>query len=418
MKQDAYFWILLPIFVAMSGNLAPFRVGPILPIFFLLMAFSILNAQTIVNYFHREKRVFYAAIAMGVFFVAFTLHPMPGLGLRGDEFLGATNPVFYAISTFLRYAICLCSLLTLAHKPYPITGLIRSSLLTTFFILLIPMVLQFLLQIMFGMDFGFVFHTGTGTRYGGLIGEPQTAAAWLTCVFFVLYTIERRTGFPQSPMAWLLLGCQILVLLLTSSTAWILAFGIFMLLRLQRKMMLVFGAASVAALPVLGATIIQKLNAELFQISERSVTIVAGFQAFSVDLRTILFGYGVGLSPYLLGASEIFQLFPDLNLSSLGRQNVMNSYLEIIFEFGVIGAPLFFFLFFRASKIDRWTTAFAIAPVIVGISGVGGGFAAGYLLLAVPLLARLNARENPGRLSPQTRYRLVPTAPPQAAAQP
>ena len=130
--------------------------------------------------------------------------------------------------------------------------------------------------------------------------------------------------------------------------------------------------------------------ADVFTVSERSVTVLAGAELFMSSSLNILLGYGVGLTPYLISSTDVFSDYPFFNLSSLGRQNVMNSYLELFFEFGLIGGLLYFYLLIKASRITTAKQLVAILPILTGIFGIGGGFSSGYFLISVPLVLRLS----------------------------
>jgi hypothetical protein len=414
LEKDTYFWLLLPIFVALSGNLTPFRIGPVLPIFVLLAVFVGLNFVYVLKYASGHRYFLIGAIGLSLYFVAFTLLAIPSYALSGNEFFGATNPTLYATFSFLRYVLSISVLIILAHKTYATTGQIYKSMFAAYVIILIPLLIQSIIYALFGVEFGFIFHTGGSVRFGGLIGEPQTISAWLFSIFYFLYATQGREGFPNSTTAWTLLLSQVIVLALTASTAWILAFGVFIFLRLNNagRLLALIMVGLVVAYSSL--TILGKITGELFGISERSITVIAGFEVFISSIHRTLFGYGLGLSPYLLGGTEIFKLYPDLNLSDLGRQDVMNSYLEILFELGVIGAPIFFYLFINAANLRTWSTLVRISPLLIGIFGIGGGFFAGYLLLGIPLISRLyeGTDTSPYRLKKSKAYRLTPVPAP------
>ncbi|MHB1014753.1 MAG: hypothetical protein ACYC2W_05685 [Desulfurivibrionaceae bacterium] len=396
MKNDLYFWYSLPLFVAISGNFSPFRFGPILPIYFLFGVYTLLNLKIVGNFFAKNKLAQICGITIIPYFFIFALAGIHDYSLRGNEFLGSIDPLLYSVFTFLHYTLGVFLLVVLANKFYPRTDYIYRSLLTCYLILFLALLAQLVLLLLFGVEFGYIFPVGDMVRYGGIIGEPQTLAAWMFSLFFLLYSFQRPTGFSRSHTGWLLIASQVVSLLLTQSTAWIVAFCVFLLIRAGRRTRLFLAVLILLAFQVFDASIFEKVYVELFHISERSITVVAGFELFSANIYKILFGYGLGLSPYILSNADIFMLYPKLNLAELGRQNVMNSYLEIVFELGLVGSALIFTLMYVAIRIKKLKSIIQILPLFVGIFGVGGGLFSGYFLLAMPLIVRLSANNLTG----------------------
>ena len=316
--------------------------------------------------------------------------------MQGDEFLGAFDPIIYSALAFSRYVLTLLLLVIFSRKVYPKAGHIFRSIAACYLILFVILVVQALLFQLLNIEVGYIFSAAGRVRYGGIVGEPQTAAAWLFSLFFILYLFLPSRRYFRGHLGWLLICSQLLCMLLTQSTTWLIAFWFFLMIYSGHKTRIFLLVFMFFVAQFTNAMIFEKIYAEIFQISERSITIAAGYELFSSNIYNTLFGYGLGLSPYVITKTEIFSLYPYLDLSSLGRQNVMNSYLEIFFELGLVGATLIFSFFDAAMGVRDLKSIILILPLLIGVFSIGGGFFSGYFILAAPLTVRLatqSARE-------------------------
>ena len=390
MIYKRYFWWLLPFFVVTSGNFSPFRVGPILPIFWLLGAYTVGERKLLKSFFLRNGYIAYIMIALVICAVFVTLNTTSSYGISGDEFAGAVHPIVYSLMSLFRSLFVIFVLIVLCRGEMTSYKRWFDALIFSYCVTLIPLYAQAILYFFFGYEVGYLFPTETGMRYGGFIGEPQTISAWLCCIFFCLMRSDRVNSNSNSKFA--LYSSILLALALTQSTAWILSFFIFMLTRTKWWFFLFVTIFS--AVTGIVAQVSEKIFADIFIISERSVTIAAGFELFTKNLVDVLFGYGAGMTPYLITGTEIFAEYTSFDLSSLGRQTVMNSYFELICEFGLIGAALYSFLLVKACNIVTLRQIFLLLPILIGIFGVSGGFSSGYFLIGVPMLMNLSKTKN------------------------
>ncbi len=393
MITDKLLWWLIPGFVLVSGNFSPLRIGPILPIFGLLIIYVLSQCNQLNIFFQRKGLVVLAmsVVTLGAILVA--AYTVSEYNLQGNEFEGAIHPIAYSIMSLCRFLLVVLVLVVLTrYDVFKYRGWWK-ALLTSYCVILFPLYVQTLSHVFFNIDFGYLFSTESGMRYGGLIGEPQTISAWLFSFFSVLYFGLDNNNKASGLVKFLLIFSILMALFMTQSTAWILGFFIFVLLR-ARLGMIALLLLVVVAFGVY-ESVIDKIIADIFTVSERSVTILAGAELFMTNSLSMLFGYGVGLTPYLINNTDVFYNYPIWSLSDLGRQTVMNSYLEVFFEFGLIGGLLYFYLLVKGGRITSLRQVLPILPILVGIFGISGGFSSGYFLISVPLLLRLTKERQP-----------------------
>ncbi len=386
MIAEKFLWWLLPAFVLISGNFSPLRFGPILPIFWLLAIYVIINKRLVENFFLKRGLLFVVMVSIMINVVVVVAYTTMSYRLIGDEFEGAINPIAYSLMTLCRYIFVVMVLIVLGREETIRCRNWWLALFVSYCLILASLYIQFILHVFFGYEVGYIFPTVTGVRYGGFIGEPQTISAWLCCFFFCIISDMGSDAKPSNKI--LLYVSLIMALALTQSTAWVLAFFVFILFRIK-IWLIILGIVGTVVLGYAGY-IFEKIAAEMFIVSERSITIVAGFELFARSFINIFFGYGVGLTPYLIVGTDVFSEYPFFDLSDLGRQTIMNSYLEIIYEFGLVGSFLYFFLLFRAARIISMRHFLILTPILIGIFGVSGGFGAGYFLISVPILLNLS----------------------------
>lgn len=386
MITDRFLWWLIPGFVLISGNFSQFRIGPVLPIFGLLIIYVLSQHGQLSKFFQRNGLVVLAMAAVTAGAILMATYTVMDYQLQGNEFEGAIQPIAYSLMSLCRNLLVVLVLIILTRDDALNYRRWWLALLTSYCIILLPLYAQAFLHVFFNLDFGYLFPVENGMRYGGFIGEPQTISAWLFSFFLVLYlgVDDRATGLAK----FLLIVSILIALVLTQSTAWILGFFTFVLLRARLGMIALIVVVIVATGVVDRVT--DKIVADIFTVSERTVTILAGVELFMSNYFSVLFGYGVGLTPYLLKNTDVFANYPLWDLSDLGRQTVMNSYLEVFFEFGLIGGLLYFYMLIKASRITSLRQVFSILPILVGIFGISGGFSSGYFLLSVPLILRLS----------------------------
>ena len=389
------FWYLMPIFVLLSGNFSPYRIGPILPIFLLMIFYVVVRFRELI-YILRNERFFAFLLSFFVLYSIFvSFLSIEGFAIRGNEFNGAIDPILYSTMGVLRYvAVFLFAAIVSRFETMP-SKTIYLSVLTLYMLLIFTLMFQATSFILFDKVFGYIYDVGGIIRYGGVIGEPQTLSAWIFSSFFFLhiysgsYRKKRYLGF------FLLFGVFV-ALLLTRSTAWIIVMTVFMLIHFRKNIFVIFLMLLLIAIfsITLGQEVLNKIAHDLFIASERSVTILAGYELFSLNLFTVLFGYGQSLSPYLLVGTNIFETFPQFNLSDLGRQNVMNSYFEIFFELGIFGMLLFFTLVIKALRLKNKEILIALIPLFLGVFSIGGGFSSAYFILFATLIAMVYCKQS------------------------
>ena len=390
MITDKLLLWLIPGFVLFSGNFSPFRIGSILPIYGLLIVYVLSQHGQLIKFFQRNGLVVLAMAAVTAIAILMAAYKVMEYQLQGNEFEGAIQPIAYSLMSLCRYLLVVMILIVLTRDDALKYRGWWLALLTSYCVILLPLYAQAFLHFFFNFDFGYLFPVDNLMRYGGFIGEPQTISAWLFSFFLVLYlgVDNQTTGLAK----FLLIFSILIALNLTQSTAWMLAFFIFVLPRARLGI--------IALLLVVIVTsgvfdrVTDKIVADIFTVSERTVTLLAGAELFTSSSFTLLFGFGVGLTPYLITNTDVFADYPVWNLSNLGRQTVMNSYLEVFFELGLIGGLLYFYLLIKASRITSFREVLTFLPMLVGIFGISGGFSSGYFLISVPLILRLSRNIN------------------------
>ncbi len=381
-----WFWFAFPICVVISGNFSPLRVGPILPIFLLLVILACLSAKAVLNLFLSSAVIRVSAFVLVLFLIyrSFTILNENSVDLI--QFEQAINPEVYSLLSIGRYLLGLFVISIFRNSDFCVDLKVTKLIFATYFALTIPLFSQ-ALAFFYSLEFGYLFFNATGVRFGGLFGEPQTVSAWICCLYITLNALPQYIKRAHRAI----LTCTLIgALILTQSTAWILAMAFYFFTQSNKKILVLL--LTFASGLLFGDQMIEKVFAELFTISERSVTVVAGWEVFSGEMSNWVLGYGVGLTPFVIPGAEIFFYFPDLDLSGLGRQTVMNSFLEVIFEFGVVGSFLYLFLLSRALCVSNLRQFLAVFPLFIGIFGVGGGLVSGYFLIFAPLIVLLKDR--------------------------
>lgn len=389
MIADRLLWWLLPGFVLVSGNFSPFRIGPILPIFGLLIIYVLGQHGQLSKFFQKNSLTVLALVVITAGAILMALYTAIDYGLQGNEFEGALQPIPYSLMSLCRYLLVVLVLIILTREDALHYRKWWLALLVSYYVILLPLYAQALLHVFFNYDFGYLFPVETAMRYGGLIGEPQTISAWLCSLFMVLFlgVRDRATRFVQ----FLLIASLLLALVLTQSTAWIIAFLSFWLIRARLWQIAII--LLVMVITGVADRVTEKIIADIFTVSERSITILAGVELFIKNPMTMLFGYGVGLTPYLITNTDVFASYASFNLSDMGRQTVMNTYLEVIFEFGLVGGLVYFYLLIKACRITSIREVLNVLPILIGIFGVSGGFSSGYFLISVPFILRLSKNQ-------------------------
>lgn len=389
MIKEKFLWWLLPLFVLVSGNFSPLRIGPILPIYWLFFIYAVSKRKVITGYFSKSSLSIMGLVVFGSIAIVIATYTVISQQIVGNEFEGALHPIAYSLLAVCRYIFILLILILLCRGGVTNNRSWWNALFLGYFLILVPLYLQVILHKFFNFEIGYIFPVETGFRYGGLIGEPQTISAWLCCFFFCLVSDVRY--YAKSSLKTFLYVSIVISLILTQSTSWIMAFSLFVLLR--ARLWLIFSVVFGLVISGISAQILDKIFAEMFVISERSITLAGGYELFSKSPLNIIFGYGAGLTPYLLPSTDIFHQYPVFNLSDLGRQTIMNTYLEVIFEMGLIGAFLYFYLLFRAVQISSPKQFLCLAPILIGVFGISGGFGSGYFIVCIPILLALSKSE-------------------------
>ena len=384
----AYFWSLAPFVVLLSGNFSPYRIGPILPIFLLITFFVAAKVKQVFFVLCREKKLALYLIIFVLYSFSSAFVNIYGFDIQGDEYKGAIDPFFYSSMGILRYILVFAFALVVTRLYTTPDRRIYYSVLTLYSLLFVGLVLQVLSHYFLNINFGYMFYVQDIVRYGGMIGEPQTLSAWIFLSFMFLYAYNDELRSNHFWSKFFLLSSIFIALLLTQSTAWLLAFLVWILahVRLSLSSYFLTGFLLIIVIWFFGQDVANKIDYDLLRISERSITIVAGYELFTKDISGMLFGYGPTLSSYVLLNTEIFGEYPVFNLSDMGRQNVMNPYLEILFEFGVLGAIIFLVVFFKVFGINSRKKLVALLPIFLGIFGVGSAFVSAYFVLLVPLI--------------------------------
>lgn len=385
MNLDKLFWCLLPFFILISGNFSPLKLGPIQPIYLLFLFYVLVNINFFISFFSKRKITIITLIALIIFLGLRIVFSVGDFDIHWDVFKGAINPFLYGSATILRYVLAIFVLIIFSNNKNHNMKLIFNSFLITYFILLASLLIQVVMFYFYGLEFGYITPVDGGVRYGGLIGEPQTLSAWLFSLFYFIYIYSFGKKIVFSTKSLILILSQVFVLFLTESTAWFFALLLFFYLFSGRSFKYLIPLMLFLYASISGSQIYDKVIAELFFVSERSVTIIAGYQLFSKSITNSLFGIGAGMTPYLITSADIFNSYPNLNLAEYGRQNIMNSYLDIFFEFGIIGSIVFIKLFISAANI-KIKDFYLFLPIFAGIFSVGAGLVSGYFLLTVPII--------------------------------
>ena len=383
-----FFWYLMPFFVLISGNFSPYRIGPVSPIYILIALYVLVNIKVLINILYNNGRLTLFYFIFIFYTIFFSMMSINVFNIQGNEFNGAISPSLYTFLGVFRYTLILFFVLIVSRVEYLPHKNIYRSILSLYLLLLSILVLQVFAFNIFNIELGYIYHYGDAVRYGGLTGEPQTLSAWIFTSFLFLYTYKNDQTHNLRYKFFLLLSMAI-TLIFTESTVWILAFLSFIVIYFKYTFytkFLILGLLMYLVFGGLGQELENKIYGDLLLISERSITIVAGFEVFSNNFYTYIFGYGASLSPYLIINTEIMETYPWFNLSNIGRQNVMNTYLEILFEFGIFGVIIFLYLFFKNSNIVNIRTFVALIPIFIGIFSIGGGFVASYSAIFIPLI--------------------------------
>lgn len=379
MSKNKAFWAGLIFFSLFSGNFTPFRTGPILPIFVYLSSACVIYFKRIGDFFSESRFLILIAISI---FVASTIsanNSIGNYGISGFEFRGAMDPQAFSRLAVIRFLACfpILAITMRMFESAPRSGVVATAILHG--VLVSSLFLQAIIYGISGTEVGYIFESGWGIRYGSFFGEPQTLSAWICCTMYCSWLGRKFIG-PRFGY-WLIISTAG-ALLLTQSTAWIISFILFIIIMFGVRL---YTAAFVLGLgSLLIEVVFEKIYSDLFLVSERSVTILAGAEFFLKDIYTIFFGYGGGMSAYLLPKSATFLEYPQFVLSDVGRQNIMNTFLDITFEFGLFGVCCSLYLFFISFRIKGMRDISAIIPILFGMMGIGGGYAAGYFLICAP----------------------------------
>ena len=391
MNTSKLLWMLVPGFVLISGNFSEFRIGPILPIFGLLICFVISEHSQLNKFFQKNVQVMLAIAAVTVGTILMAIHTITDYHLKGDEFEGAIRPIAYSLMSLSRYLLVILVLIVLYCDNTLKNRVWWLPLIVTYCAIAFPLYAQAVFHTIFNIDFGYLFPVENRMRYGGFIGEPQTISAWLVSIYLVLFlgVDEKSAVLKKSLLTFSILT----VLTLTQSTAWVLSFFTFVLMRAR------FGIIALLVVVIVATGlydhVMGKIIADIFTVSERTITILAGGELLMANLLSLLFGYGTGLTPYLIINTDVFTNYPVWNLSDLGRQTIMNSYLEVFCELGIIGGFMYYYIIIKASRIKSSREMLNILPILVGIFGISGGFSSGYFLISVPLILGLSRERYP-----------------------
>ncbi len=374
---NKYLFITLPMFIFLSGNFTPLRVGPITPVYFWIITFLFNNIASARFFIFHKKYILLLITFLILIFVQYFLIFSYELN-KFNTFLGSIRTDAYFFMSLIRYFLIMNFILILMTQYEKYFELIKKAIFITFYVLSITLLIQFSLDII-GIKVGYVFPGNFINRYGSFIGEPQTAQAWISLSAFYLLYNSQITG-----RLYLIIFLT-LSLILTSSSAWIAAtiiyFAIENKIKFKNIVQIIMGTIFLVYL------IGDKFFAEFFVVSERSITILAGIDIYSKYFFNIIFGYGVGLSPYVIGESFWFNLYPSMWLGdNFGRQNVMNTPIEYILEFGIYGFILVYAYVSMLKEIGIKINYVLSLPLILGLMTIGGGFVSAYFAIFFPLL--------------------------------
>ena len=329
------FYLIFPVSLWLSSPFYGLRLGPISP-FYLLLIPLILKARFMIP---REQLVLFLLLIILPIYSYYIFNSYCYKSC--DSFLGAIHPLVYSFLYYIRYLVAIYTLWIVVSKDILQVKqlvLLLNLVILIFFILSVVQLSLFNM----GIVIGEVFEEGGiilgGKRFDVLFGEPNHVHSWLIPAYIVLNTI-RRTPITKDPYFYAVLT----VLIISFSTAWFLVISIYIIFKLSKTL------SFSLTIPLIIAVLLFLFNylvvdmadfkviKELITINQRSVTILAGWEFFRNE---VLFGYGVGMSPFFLPNSNIFAQYPVFNMSDLGRQNVMSTPLSIVFEFGVAGTIL------------------------------------------------------------------------------
>lgn len=388
------FWVALFVLVAcwLSSPFYGPKVGPV------NFAYSL-----VLIYLVRSKFRFTIYIVPAVLYIL--LSPVIGQLVISsfcisacNSFFGAGDPLLYGYLQGFRLilAILVISYCT-DHKicsPETVVVCCR-FLIVGFFCASVIQSLAFYL----GFTLGSIFPSG-GLMYGSLrfdalYGEPNHVHSWLVpACGFLIFT--RASGYKL----YCLLGIAVLVW--SFSLAWSIVFVSLLFLTpyqdqklQQRKYSFIIVSSllivSIAAFyKSMDVGDYGKIALELGSLNERSGTVIA---AFEILKDHPMFGYGIGYSPYLLINTDLFLQNPSINLSHLGRQNVMSTPVQIVGELGLVG---FFLTILALARYFRFLWHYRLIGLAALLSlpylAVGSGLVAIPHLLtlaAIPALVKL-----------------------------
>lgn len=394
--KKSHLWAYLAlVLTAASGNFSAFKVLSITPIQFLLIGFLILNFHEMFN--AKIKVVTITTVLILMFaalmsFISFKMFYDSDI----TYFYGAKHPNLQFILSFGRMMLVLLTIIIILSisNVTSFISFMNRYCLSIVLVLTLTLVCQALIYNLSDMHLGYIFYYGERVRYAGFLGEPQTIQGWISSASIAYVLLKSRQSGSTLIGDKNLITIQalnILALYLTESSLWVACTALFYLVYLF-KFRFRYAIILSVILALLFAMLGSKINADLLNVSERSITLLAGYELYTRNMFTIIFGYGLGMSPYLIISSSWFEIYPMFLLSEFGRQVVMNSLIGLIFELG-LSVIVVFFIFLMKIRLRRLELA-VLFFAIMGTMVVGNGFWSPFFLLNLISIACTQWRQS------------------------
>ena len=395
-RRNYLYTLIAVLALCFSGNFSEFKLFSATPIQLLLILYLMLNIKALVRAKTSQPIMLFILYILAVIILGY-INFRYSLTQDIKYFSGALDPFLYFLLSFIRVIMLILIVYLIANKIDVSSEheFVISFTKIAFYTLSVSVILQALLSSTNSVTYGFMYFYGDQPRYGSFFGEPQTLQSWITSAFVSNICLASRLNqkhivFKKKFLAMQLI--HILSLYLTSSTVWIFATFVFytvIAFRFRLVNVIIFiGVGFFIAL-----VLMNKIVADLLTVSERSITILAGAEIYLLDIYNVLFGYGLGMSPYLIIGTNWFENYSIFLMSDFGRQIVMNSFLGLLFEVGILAVLPITLYSLRILMFGRHISATFLAG-FVGTLSIGNGFwAPSFILILVAMLLSIRTQD-------------------------
>lgn len=353
---------------------------------FFLLAFSIPSFL----YFLLAKNVKIKLLIflICIYFLSIHLESLPQIKF---DWMFSSIKFRFVLQVFRIFLILISAFFFIAnynlYKDQIISGLVFCSIFI-YFSILVQIILHFL-----GIKSGATYiNEFNQLRFGSFLGEPQILNfyalpgliySFVSCIF---HQKKSRSYFHVLIFLFAIPFCY--------STAFIGAISLAILIIFIKNKLTRF---LIGLFIIISFFFISQKSEQVTSINLRSITVVAGVELLKDNL---IFGIGVGMSPFYLFETDIFSSFPEFNFSNEFRQNIMNSYVEILVEFGIIGLLILFIFFKSLNSISldlynyKSIQIISLAYLISALSVGSVFYSASILFITIFFKMKLDAEDN------------------------